>query len=690
MLADGWMLRASARMIRGRTVRLIVVSALLALGASGLTAPNAAAARGVDVRGSTTYTLVPGERAVRVSADLTVRNVTPDTAQVRYFYTGYGIGVHAEATGVRATRGGKTLKTSITARGGYKLVNVQFGTRLFRGQSFRFRVDYRLPDGGARSKSAIRVGRAFAGFYGYAFGEEAANVRIVLPAGFKVTTREGQRMASATDGAGRTVLTAGSIRSPAAWWVYIAADRPDALREETFQVTIGAERKSVTVRAWPEDDQWIRRVRTRLEGGLPILGELIGLPWPVRDTLEVVEVFTPLLGGYAGIFYEPESEIRITEDPNELVVLHEASHAWFNGNLAAERWINEGLADEYAARTLARLGVTGYSPGTLDRRAKEAFALNEWPEPRPVSDDQTEARERYGYRASWHVVRTLVGEIGEAGMRNVLKAAAADEIAYVGEGAPETVTGAPGADWRIFLDLLEERGASTTASSVFERWVVAAADAKTLDLRRDTRQAYEELVEKGGTWLPPYSLRLHMANWNFAAANDRITVAEEVLDERDEIAALARSLSVVPSDKLEDVYEGRSGELVAAARLADEQLATLQEMDGAADRAAAPREPIAVLGLVGDSPESALAQARQNFERDDLPGARAAASRATQLLESAAQTGFDRARLALAFLLLLVVAAAAFIVVRRRRRPAAVEAPATLPATFGQDEEGQR
>ena len=57
------------------------------------------------------------------------------------------------------------------------------------------------------------------------------------------------------------------------------------------------------------------------------------------------EVHTPLLEGYAGIFFEGENRIEISEDLDDLTIIHEASHAWFNGDLFVGRWINEGFAD---------------------------------------------------------------------------------------------------------------------------------------------------------------------------------------------------------------------------------------------------------------------------------------------------------------------------------------------------------
>ena len=667
-----------------RRLALVLAAAVLSFGVAHVDAPAAAAARGLDVRAGTTYTVRPGARLVHVSTTLVVRNVTPDRGRVRYFYVGYGLGVHKEATRIVATSGGRRLAVTSRPRGTFLELQVRFGTRVFRGQSFRFEIDYDLPDAGARSAGDTRVGLAFAGFYAYAFGEELGQVQVVLPPGFKLSLQEGSPLRRSVGPGGTTVLTALGIREPSRWWTYVGADRPAALRTETFRVTVGERQEQMTVKAWPEDRVWAQRVRRRLEAGVPIMAQLVGLPWPVPGTLEVLEVHSPLLGGYAGVYEEVEDEIRITEDPNDLVVLHEASHAWFNGSLIRGRWIVEGLADEYAGRTLARLGSTGYGPDPVDRASRAAFPLNEWPRPRGIRDTQTEAREEYGYNASWYVVRQLVSEVGEDGMRRVFKAAATNEIPYVGEGTPEPMfaVGGGAADWRRLLDLLEERGRSTQASSLFEKWVLGKADLPKLRERVEAREAYADLLEAGRGWRAPFPIRYYFTAWEFDKAAPLIKDAREVLERRQRVEELAASLRLTTTSALENAYEGAAGDLQKPRRLADEQLATLGAIGDARRAFEAPRDPVAALGLLGETPERSLDEARNDFGRDDLAGARDAAASARRVLEGAPARGTERlgiaAAVALAVLLVLVLATW-MLVSRRRRRVAYAAAPA-VPA----------
>ena len=97
-------------------------------------------------------------------------------------------------------------------------------------------------------------------------------------------------------------------------------------------------------------------VGATLRKAMPELESLIGLAWPVEHDLDVRERFTPLLEGYAGVFFVDEQRIDVSEDLDPIVIVHEASHAWLNNDLFVERWIYEGLAQEYAWRVQTAVG----------------------------------------------------------------------------------------------------------------------------------------------------------------------------------------------------------------------------------------------------------------------------------------------------------------------------------------------
>ena len=693
----------AGRLGRIALVGLLLVLAPLAPIVAPSTAAVARAAGGVTATGATTYTVDPAGRRVHVRVDMRITNTMPNRTvgytTTRYFFTGWSIGVQPEATGVRATRDGARLATTVQSKKGYRLLRFDFGPLLFYRQTAVVRIDYDLPDGGARSDSPIRVGSAFVTFAAWAHGDDRATVRIAVPAGFVVET-SGDEIKSVAAADGTILTTDGSVDNEA-WYVVITADRPSALGLDELRVPIAGRERIVRIRAWPEDEVWSAKVHEKLQRGLVELGQLTGLEWPVSGPLEVVESYTPSLGGYAGFYVQGEEgqldTIRITEEPDELVIVHEASHAWFNSELFEGRWIGEGLADAYAALALARMGSPGYGPDPVDRGAKEAFALNAWPEPARIEDEEADRREQYGYNASWTVVRDLIAEIGPVRMRDVLAAAAEGEIAYVGRRAVEHHTLlVRWTDWRYFLDLLEQRGGSKKASDLFATWVLAGYQAASLRDHVAAVAAYRALVERGRGWLPGHAIRAPMAGWSYTVAEALMEDAGAVLDRRARIEPLEISLQVADGGALEGSYEAATLSYEQSLALADDELRTLDALGAAAAAVGAERKPLVAVGLIGVDPAIDLAAARDAYRRGDLEGTMGEAGRAVALIDGADEIGLQRVALGAGGGALVLVAGGGFVLVaRRRRRARGLVVPAPAPATLadqpmgeGRDEEG--
>jgi hypothetical protein len=551
-----------------------------------------------------TYTLVPARRVVRVVVDVTARNDKPNLVSggvvTRYFYDGFRIGLQPEAASIRATANGTSLGTTKRPQDGYTELEVRFRSSLFYHQVAKVRVTFDLPGGAPRSKSEIRVGPAFATFAAWAFGETGSVRSSSRPAS---TPRRAAPTSSARPSGSTTVFTAASVTDVPAWDVVVTADRASAL-------TSCADRPAG--RRAPRRPRLAGRsvVATRRDGA-PVDGapearrgdgpDLAGLRRP-----RGLRVHTPLLEGYAGIFYEGENRIEISEDLDDLTILHEASHAWFNGDLFDGRWINEGFADTFASRTLDAIGLGGWTPNPVNPTQPAAVRLNDWTFPGRISDAQTDAHEAYGYDAAWTVVRTIASELGPDGMRSVLAAAEAHQIAYAGAGTPETVTGP--ADWHRLLDLYDERGGSQTADDVFRRWVVNDAQRADLDARQTARTAYADLVDAGGGWLPPIYVRDSMAGWRFDEATGRIDAAHEILEQRGELDRVASQLGAPAPTDLRAAYQTASDSFTPATTLATREIADGQAAVAAATAVAAPRDLLVTVGLLGTRPEARLAR----------------------------------------------------------------------------------
>ncbi len=669
----------------GRPARITLALLLLVglgLGSAARPTTAVAASDRLDIRTVATYTVRPDRGDVSVSVDISATNLVPDrttsTTITRYYFDGLAFGVPKDARSVAATQAGSRLKVTTKAHSDFAEVQATFRSRLYYKQTARLRMTFLLPGGAPRSDSDTRVNTAFATFYVWAFGDRG-DVSVVLPVGFSATV-EGSTLTTTHPADGRTILSATGVTDQD-WFAWVTADRDDGLSRDVFATRDG---EDILIRGWPEDRAWRDEVHHLLSDGLPVLHRLVGLPWPVDGQLEVTEVHTPLLEGYAG-FYDPVTHgITMTEDLDDLTILHEASHAWFNDDLFQDRWINEGLADTYAMEALQALHLPVGMLSTEKPGDPAWFPLNSWPVPSRTDDEDVQAAEAYGYGASWNLVRTLATMAGPDGMAGVLAAAHGHEDPYVGAGQAETLT-AP-ADWRRFLDLLEER-AGIDADDLFRQWVANDADDRQLDLRATVRTAYAALVEAGGEWATPVMVRAPMAEWHFGDATKAIAAATAALALRDKVAAEASSLGLTPPTGMEAMYESATTDFTTASAQGTAELSALDAIGAATTTLAAPRETLVQVGLLGaDPPETTLDAARTAFQSGDPATSTADAQAAAARIDEASRIGSERvtiAGLAIATVIVLLLLLVAVRVIRRRRGRARALALGTASAGDG-------
>ena len=137
-----------------------------------------------------------------------------------------------------------------------------------------------------------------------------------------------------------------------------------------------------------------------------MLREDIGLPWPIEDPLVIHETAGRDPDASAGVYDPALKRMDVAYWADRGVVIHQAAHGWFNGDLLADRWANEGFATFYALRTAAKLGVPAASPEVTDEARAASFPLNAW----AASDGQgptTTAADTYGYAASLALANAL-------------------------------------------------------------------------------------------------------------------------------------------------------------------------------------------------------------------------------------------------------------------------------------------
>ena len=343
-------------------------------------------------------------------------------------------------------------------------------------------------------------------------------------------------------------------------------DRPGAYAERDLTATVGDASVPLTIRSWADDASWGKRVGKLVQRALPTMGEAIGLPWPRDDTLVVQEAVSRSTGGYAGLFDPSQGLVEVAYYADDFVVLHESAHGWFNGTLLADRWANEAFASYYGSLAAEALGV----PATAGELTKElrasAIPLNAWG---PVGKE-TAAVEDYAYAATLVLARKIADRAGQDGLRAVWADASGRVGAYqpplasvgpavgatTGTTGLETVTAPP--DWRVLLDLLEEK-TPATYDDLWRTWVARDGDLPLLDDRAAARARYDAVVAAAADWQLPRPVRDAMRAWRFDEAEALLADAEAVLARRAEIGSAAADAGLTVPPTLRDAFQGDDG-----------------------------------------------------------------------------------------------------------------------------------
>jgi hypothetical protein len=675
-----------------RASRLGPVAALV-VAVLGLLAPPAAsdvaaAAPDLTIVTAARYDVRPADHLVRVRVDATAVNHKPDTTIPRFYIDSATIAVLPGTRNFQARASGAKPSVSVaksTRR--YVLLRVSFGRRVYSHQTFRFRLTFDLPDRGGAATRDVRVGQSLVSFPVWAFATDStpgSSVNVVFPDGYDVHVDQGS-MTGPTSSGGQLVLRRSSIGDAAAFFAYVSADRAGTYRETAWTTTVGSTRVPLAIRSWSDDPAWGKRVGDLFVRGLPALGALVGAPYPRTDALVVQEAVTRSSGGYAGLFDPSTGRIEVAYYASPFVILHEAAHAWFNGGLLADRWADEAFASFYAERAAERLGIAVSPPELTAAVEKARIPLNAW----AGLGGEPSATETYGYAASLALARAIGERAGTDGLARVWNAAlageAADQPVSPDAGAPDAVSapelaaGSP--DWRSLLDLLETR-TGHSFDDLWRKWVVRPDEAAVLDRRATVRADYASTLAAAGDWQLPAAIRRALDAWQFDQAAALLAQAGEVLDRRPELEQDATTAGVTLPGTVETDFEGATS-LRVALNEADAELAAIKAIQAAAATRPADPDPLTQLGLVNESPDARMAEAKVAFGDGRLNDAVTNAEAARVAWTSAPEAGRELAiRLALvAVVVLLLLALVARLLLRRRsRRGAASHLAAQPPA----------
>ena len=652
-----------------RLVR-IVLAAVVALGVLAVPGQSTVRAATPDLTIVTAarYDVQPAQKRVRVTVDMTLTNRLRDTRTKRYFFDHAFLAVLPVASNYRLSWEGNGQPSVRVARrnSSFTLLRLDFAQQLASGKSARYRLGFDLKDPGGQPTRDLRIGDTLASFPVWAFASDdtaGSTVTVIFPKGYQVAVEAGRIPAPTTASDGRTIFRTGALSKPLDFFAYLVADRPGAYRDSTVTANVLGRNVSVTVRGWTDDAAWAQRVRRLLGTGLPALSERIGLPWPDYDKpLVVTEAVSRSTGGYAGIFDPAAGEVAIAYYADDFVVLHEAAHTWFNGSILADRWSTEAFASYYAELAAADTKIKVTTDRLTPELQKSKVPLNSWGAVGTLEVSQ----EDYAYAAALVLAREIAKRAGERGLRDVWADAAERISAYQPSSGGEEIVGGP-VDWRGLLDLLEER-TGKSFDDLWRAWVARPEDLPLLDQRIEARTRYDTFVTTVDGWRVPLSIRDAMRAWRFDQGMTLMEGAGSVLALRKRVEAAASDAGLTAPATLRDAFEDDDGFDDALAEGGAELQAIEHYTDAVAQRPAE-TTPLMALGLIGQTPDAQLVEAREAFARGDLAGSAEAADHAASTWLDAEPSGQRRAFSIAAIIVALVFVLTLIVVsIRRRRR----------------------
>ncbi len=655
---------------------VFIVGILITLGIAVLPGQAASAAEAA-FSSDATYRLLPDENVVQVELDVTLKNNTAPTRSgnviTNFFYYRVTFPLPTEVTDITATVSRRPVSVSLepTEKGFVNIAQVSTGSNVNYGERRTVNVIYRMPNSGPRTKGTSRVGTAHAIFPVWAVGDPGlSTVRVVLPDRFEVETR-GTTEAWKRD-AGEQILEVRDIDDPEKFYVTIAARDDNALATRTVEVGTN----KIQLRYWPDDTAWADFVAEKVTKGIPVIESITGKSWPQNESFQFVESYSPYLYGYGGWFSPTQNRIEIGDELDDDLIFHELSHAWFNRDLFTQRWLNEGFAEEIASQVSRQLGSTPESPDAIDTSADGHVWLNLWDKP-VGGAERSRAGEKYGYNASFGVIRELADEIGTDKVRAVLDAAIKNTSAYP---AAEATNSIPPRTWQRLYDLAENVGGSTKIESLLRDYVLTPIEAANIPDRKDARQKYDTLKALGDGWTPPPYIGRSLDAWDFYEAKNRMAEATSALETRDKLTARATALGRTVPVSYEKAYESTAfgfEDTTAKAAALDATLTELEQTDALLKTE---RTFLTKVGLRKTTLEVDLVAAMYDFDADKLADVGIKTGLVREQFLAAEESGKRQVTIAAAIagggLLLFLLLIGLLIRRRRRRRQRALAAAA--------------
>lgn len=658
---------------------LLLVAPIVMAGTMLLVAPSAArAAGGMTETGTTTYEVIPDKNLIAVTVTLSDYNSKPDTiyngVDTYYFWDSTELTVENEASAVSVSSNvGTVSQATNSTDNDYRYIKLSYSP-VYYGQTRVLTAKYTIP-AAPHAVGGFRAGKAYASLCAVGNGYDTGTLAIVIPTGFNLYVDYGGDLPNTTTSGGKQVFSSGTQASPYKFWTCVDAE-DEANLTHTPLTTAG---QSFDIQGWPEDASWNTAIRDDVTADVQELEDLTGLTMP-GGTVKILEAGDQQLGEYGGLYNSLTTTATIPETVHKDVVAHELSHIWFNRNMLTDKWMSEGLAG-YSQKVAGAGNYTpcadpGAYPGTgaPNLMSWQLLTNNATTQQVDISDWQ--------YAASCYVFTTLADAMGPANYRNVMKAAAADEMPYQG-GTPGEKLAAdkmPISSKRM-LDLLDEFGMVPGKVSGLDKAQTLLShyglfDATDLAARSSARSTYHLLSISAGAWNLPLAIRAPMTTWDFVAAQTSMATAQQILATRDSIETQLSGFTLDGTEIQKDFESAATQtDLDSLLTIIKKEADAAAKLDQATKLHDGGRSILESIGLLGADVTTPLKQARTDLTNVKPDTASAEAQAVIDKIDGSSDQGLLRGGAVLGAIALLMLLIALIVFIRRRRHAAVMVAP---------------
>lgn len=592
----------------------------------------------------TVVTVSDGTVLVETTATLTntTRDRTEGGTVFFSFFDSLPLVVPIGAQNLTVTTGGSTLSSTSTALDDdFELRQYSLPSQLRAGQTRTVTISFELPEADLRSDGLFLSNPAYSSFPLWSSSDPGqGSLQLRIPEGAEINDiGNSLRLADRTDGF--LVYEPFNFAVPRELFAYVVVTNEDELEQRNIEV-LG---QAIEINYWPGDDVWANFADRTITNGLPVLQGQIGIEIPEQSTLQVNESATPYFFGYGGWYDEVETSIDIGNLLDETVMLHELSHAWFNSDLFLDRWISEGLAEEFTWLTQGELGSTQEEQPSLPQLTdRGALPLTEWTAAGvgATNSEEFQNQEEYAYGTSWYVVRSITETIGLDDMQAALGEAAANRYAY---GASPSLPLVIGEDWRRFFDLVSDQATPEEAEvieALFVDYIVDEQDLPAFETRRQARIDFQLLAERDPGWNIPFALSNAMAVWDFDRAQTLLGQARPIQDRYLQLQAAIDGTSIEISDSAQEAYEIGPTQWDRAIELLDQQLASVERLTELERSVSGAPSLTQRVGLWGVDSSGALDDAQAALAEDDFRAFDTATADVEDAVRNAERRGITR------------------------------------------------